>query len=225
MRLQKHLNRLKNRLPLGGILLFLVMNLLNEAHAQSPINDAIKELEKEVKVIVEEKKSIYSGGMLIFQPGTTITSNDVHDINAPSFAIGGILRFYIGKQLTAGIYGGSQKTTYISANSKNSYFNLGYGGPFVGWTRKWDKTRATVSAFAGMGSISNLHIESQTGEVLTDAYLYEHSTFIYSPIISLDYALTKRLSLTFQTICLIGSFDNDKRFYNPTMQVGLLFTR
>lgn len=225
MHLHKHLKSFHNPLPLSGYILVLFFILLNDSYAQSSMNEAIKELEKEVEVNVEEKKSIYSGGMLIFQPGGTITSNDFHDINAPSFAIGGILRFYFGNFLTAGIYGGSQKTTYITANSKNSYFNLGYGGPFVGWTRKRDKMRMTVSAFAGMGSISNLHIESQTGEVLTDAYLYEHSAFIYSPILSLDYALTKRLSLTFQTICLIGSFDDGKRFYNPTMQVGLLFNR
>lgn len=220
MRLQKHLKRLQN-----GFLFFMFLYLPNSSYAQSPMNDAIKVLEKEVEVVKEEKRSLYSGGMLIFQPGTTITSNKVHDINAPSLAIGGILRFYVGKYLTAGIYGGSQKTTYPTANSKNSYFNFGYGGPFVGWTRKWDKMRATVSAFAGMGSISNLHIESQTGEILTEAYLYEHSAFVYSPIVSLDYALTKRLSLTFQTVCLIGSFDDGKQFYNPTMQVGLLFNR
>lgn len=225
MRQQKQNNKRISLFPLRGILFLLFLNIMNVSFAQTTEIEALNDLVREVEKEKSEQKSVYSGGMLIFQPGSTITSNDLQDINAPSFAIGGILRFYVGKYLTAGIYGGSQKTTYLSANSKNSYFNFGYGGPFVGWTRKWDKMRATISAFAGMGSISNLHIESQIDDVLTEAYLFEHSAFVYSPIMSLDYALTKRLSLTFQALCLIGSFDNGKRFYNPTMQVGLLFNR
>ncbi len=193
--------------------------------AQTKEETAMRNLEKETEQIQSENKGIYSGGMLLFQPGYSITSNDRQDIKASSFAIGGILRMYFGKNLTAGIYGGSQKTTYPSANSVNSYFNFGYGGPFVGLTRKSGKIRYTVSAFAGMGSIRNLHIESQSGEILNDAYLYQHSALVYSPILSLDYALTKRLSLTFQTLCLIGSFDGGRRFYNPTMQFGVLFNR
>lgn len=208
-----------------GIFFISLLGLPFLSYSQTKEETAMRNLEKETEQIQNENKGIYSGGMLLFQPGYSITSNDRQDIKASSFAIGGILRMYFGKNLTAGIYGGSQKTTYPSTNSVNSYFNFGYGGPFVGLTRKSGKIRYTVSAFAGMGSIRNLHIESQNGETLTESYLYQHSALVYSPILSLDYALTKRLSLTFQTLCLIGSFDGGKRFYNPTMQFGVLFNR
>jgi len=205
------------------VLFCLLLPLLSVA--QNPSDDALSNMKNEAEQIQREKKGVYSGGMLLFQPGYTITSNDRQDIKASSFAIGGILRMYFGKYLTAGIYGGSQKTTYPSTNSVNSYVNFGYGGPFVGLTHKSGNVRYTLSAFAGMGSIKNLHIENQTGTALTEAYLYQYSTLVYSPILSLDYALTKRLSLTFQTLCLTGSFDGGKKIYNPTMQVGLLFNR
>jgi len=208
-----------------GILFLCLFGLPFLSFAQTNEERAMRNLEKETEQIQSENRGIYSGGMLLFQPGYTITSNDRQDIKASSFAIGGILRMYFGKNYTAGIYGGSQKTTYPSANSVNSYFNFGYGGPFVGLTRKSGKFRYTISAFAGMGSIRNLHIESQNGEVLNGAYLYQHSALVYSPILSLDYALTKRLSLTFQALCLTGSFDGGRRFYNPTMQFGVLFNR
>jgi len=208
-----------------SIVLFLVLNFPFLLVAQTNEEAAMRKLEKETEQIQRDKKGVYSGGMLLFQPGYTLTSNDKQDIKAPSLAIGGILRLYFGKQLTAGIYGGSQKTTYPSANSVHSYFNFGYGGPFVGLTHLSGKFRYTLSAFAGMGSIHNLHIESQTGEVLTEAYSYQHSALVYSPIFSMDYALTKRLSLTFQTLCLTGSFDGGRTFYNPTMQFGVLFSR
>jgi len=208
-----------------GIFIVLMVGLSYLSLAQTPTDGAVQNLEKEMKQLQLEKKGIYSGGVLLFQPGYTISSNDLQDIKASSFAIGGILRMYFGKFLTAGIYAGSQKTTYPSANSTNSYFNFGYGGPFVGLTHKSGPYRYTVSAFAGMGSIRNLHIESQTNEFLTEAYLYQHSVLVYSPMLSLDYELTKRLSLTFQTICLTASLDGGKKFYNPTMQVGLLFNR
>ncbi|MCX6308422.1 MAG: hypothetical protein NTY32_06200 [Bacteroidia bacterium] len=209
-----------------SLVLYIYLILPFFSFAQTNEGTALRNLEKEAEQIQSENKGVYSGGMLLFQPGYTITSNDrQEDIKASSFAIGGILRLYFGKNLTAGIFGGSQKTTYPSAHSVNSYFNFGYGGPFIGLTRKSGKIRYTVSAFAGMGSIRNLHIENQTGEVLDEAYLYQHSALVYSPIISLDYALTKRLSLTFQTLCLTGSFDGGRKFYNPTMQFGVLFSR
>lgn len=66
----------------------------------------------------EEKKNLYSGGMLILQPGMTITSNEHQDIRHMSTAVGGILRLYFCNYLTAGLYGGSQKTNYPTAGSK-----------------------------------------------------------------------------------------------------------
>lgn len=172
----------------------------------------------------EESKSLYSGGMLILQPGYTITANEHQDIRSNSSCVGGILRMYFCKYFTAGIYGGSQKTNYLTPGSENSYLNLGYGGSFLGVTHKTGKFRYTASAFVGMGSFHNLHVESQTGNVLTDANLYKASTLLYSPIVSVDYAITKRIYITAQTICLMGKYDGNK-FYNPTFQVGILFSR
>ena len=207
-------------------LLFLIfVGLPFFTSAQNPTEEALRSMTQEANQQQMEMKGIYSGGMLLFQPGYTITSNDIQDIKASSYAIGGILRMYFGKHFTAGIYGGSQKTTYPSTNSIHSYFNFGYGGPFLGLTHRSGNIRYTLSAFAGMGSIKNLHIESQTGETLNESYLYQYSALVYSPILSLDYALTKRISLTFQTLCLTGTFDGDKKIYNPTMQVGILINR
>lgn len=172
----------------------------------------------------EETKSLYSGGMLILQPGLTIAGNDHQDIRDGSISVGGILRMYFCKYFTAGIYGGSQKTHYKTSGSENSYLNLGYGGPFVGFSHKSGKIRYTASAFAGMGSFRNLHIENQTGSFLSDANLYKASTVVCSPILSLDYAITKRIFVTVQTLCLMGKFEK-KSFYNPTFQLGILFSR
>lgn len=173
----------------------------------------------------DPQKSIYSGGMLLLQPGLTITNNKHQDIAALSNSIGGILRLYFFDYLTVGIYGGSQKTNYKTAGSDNSYINLGYGGPFVGFSRELGRFRYTASAFIGMGSIKNLHIDQQNADVLTDAHLYEYSTLLLSPILSVDYALTRRLCLTMQAICLSGSYGDGQRLLNPTLQVGLLFRR
>lgn len=171
-----------------------------------------------------QQKDIYSGGMLILQPGISLTANEHQDIRDASFSIGGILRMYFGDYFTAGIYGGSQKTAYNTANSENSYLHLGYGGPFLGLSRKSGRFRYTASAFVGMGTFRNLHIESQDGTELIDADWYRSATVVYSPMLSLDYALTKRLYITAQTICLMGKF-NSRSFYNPTFQLGILFSR
>ncbi|MDD2283938.1 MAG: hypothetical protein PHQ11_00855 [Paludibacter sp.] len=172
----------------------------------------------------EETKSLYSGGMLILQPGFTMATNEHQDIRGMSSSIGGILRMYFCEHFTAGVYGGRQKTSYTTNGSDNSYLSLGYGGPFIGVTRKSGKFRYTASAFAGMGSFRNLHIDNQTDSFLSDANFYKAATVVYSPIISLDYAITKRIYLTAQTLCLMGQFEN-KSFYNPTFQLGILFSR
>lgn len=171
-----------------------------------------------------QQKDIYSGGMLILQPGISLTANEHQDIRDASFSIGGILRMYFGDYFTAGIYGGSQKTAYKTTNSDNSYLHLGYGGPFLGLSQKSGKFRYTASAFVGMGTFKNLHIESQDGTELTDADWYRSATVVYSPLLSLDYALTRRLYITAQVICLMGKY-NSKSFYNPTFQLGILFSR
>ena len=172
-----------------------------------------------------EKDNIYSGGMLLLQPGYAFTENRHQEIQDPSLGVGGILRFYFHKHLTVGIYGGTQRVNYNSSNSENSYLNLGYGGPFLGFTQKKGKIRYTLSAFVGGGTVKNLHIENQSDNLLSEAYLYKNSTLIISPILSLDYALTQRLNLTFQTVCLSGKFDGDKTLYNPVFQIGVLFCR
>ena len=170
-------------------------------------------------------KSIYSGGMLILQPGYAITTSNYQTLRNLSFGIGGILRFYFLDHLTAGMYGGTQKTHYSSANSDNSYLNLGYGGPFIGYSRKSGKFRYTASAFVGRGSIKNLHIESQVNHVLTEAYWHKYPVTVFSPILSLDYSLSTRLMLTFQTVCLTAFYDTNRSFFNPTFQAGVLFNR
>ena len=172
----------------------------------------------------EKSKSLYSGGMMILQPGLTITANDNQAIRNNSTAIGGILRFYISELYTVGIYGGSQQTNYTTPGSENSYLHLGYGGVFAGLSYKYGKWRYTGSVFTGMGSFRNLHIENQEDTKLTDASLYQESTLLYSPILSIDYAITRRIYLSVQTVCLMGKL-KERNFYNPTVQIGILFSR
>ena len=170
------------------------------------------------------KSNLYSGGMLFYQPGYTTTSTDYQTLKNNSNSIGGILRFYISDYFTAGIYGGSQRTKYITEGSDNSYISLGYGGPFAGVSHKSGKFRYTLSVFAGMGSVKNLHVQSQSENKLTDAYLTKYPALVYSPILSVDYALNSKISFTLQGVYLIANYDN-KFLYNPTLQFGILFNR
>ena len=173
----------------------------------------------------ESKKDIYSGGMLFYQPGYTIAANPHQEITGLSNSIGGILRFYFWDHFTCGIYGGSQKTHYATSNSSNSYMNIGYGGLFAGGVVKTGKFRFVLSMFAGKGAVTNLHVESETQTVLDDAHLYKYGVFVFSPIFSVDYALTSKISFTTQMICLTTQTPEKNYFYNPTFQIGVLFNR
>lgn len=172
----------------------------------------------------KKQNALYSGGMLILQPGYTFTANEQASIHGMSKSIGGIIRLYFMHYFTAGIYGGSQTTSYLTSGSENSYINVGYGGPFIGLTLKKGKFRYTASGFVGMSKIKNLHINTQQTNLLQDAHLFVSNSILYSPILSIDYALTKRLYITSQAICLTGQFEENS-FYNPTFQLGILFSR
>jgi len=171
-----------------------------------------------------EVKSVYSAGMLFYQPGYTSTTNKFQNIKGNSNSIGGIIRLYFYDYFTTGIYGGSQKTLYKSKNSNNSFISIGYGGAFAGLSTKKNKFRYTLSAFVGMGSFKNLHIENQNNNTLTESYLYKCSAYLYSPILSLDYSITSRILATIQATYLVAKYDN-KTLNNPTFQVGILFNR
>jgi len=173
----------------------------------------------------ESNQNIYSGGMLIVQPGLIFTENNHQKIENNSLGLGGILRFYFKNNLTTGIFGGTQKTKYSTTMSENSYLSLGYGGPFLGYSFKVKKMRYTASAFVGRGTIKNLHIENQNNSILNEAYFYKIPTFVFSPILSIDYELSQRLHLSLQAVCLYSKFDNNKTLYNPTLQFGVLFNR
>ena len=172
----------------------------------------------------DSKKNIYSGGMLFYQPGFTISKTNYQTLKDNSNSIGGILRFYMADYLTAGIYGGSQRTNYPTSGSENSYLSVGYGGPFIGLSHKSGKFRYTLSGFGGMGTVKNLHIVSQSANTLSQAFFSSTSAFVYSPLISLDYALTPKISFTIQGIYLVAKYEK-KRLYNPTLQFGILFNR
>ncbi|MDD2426133.1 MAG: hypothetical protein PHU00_08945 [Bacteroidales bacterium] len=172
----------------------------------------------------QKDKIKYSGGMLILQPGYIITENNHQEIKNFSTGIGGILRFYFNDIFTAGIYGGTQRAEYNSAGSESSYISLGYGGPFAGISKTKGSFRYSLSLFAGMGSVKNLHIEDQNGNELSEAYLYKKPALIFSPLLSLDYYITGKLSVTLQGVCLKSKFDG-RAFYNPVLQFGILFNR
>ncbi len=171
-----------------------------------------------------QQSNIYSGGMLMAQPGKLYAHNDFQTIESFNNGIGGIMRFYVLKYATIGIYGGSQRTHYTSKGSKDSFFNLGYGGIFVGYSYAHSRFRYTFSMYGGYGNIKNLHIESQFNTQLQVAHYYTHSSFIASPIVSIDYSFASRLSATLQVVCLTGVY-NAQRFYNPIVQLGILFRR
>jgi hypothetical protein len=173
----------------------------------------------------QEEKPLYSGGMLIFQPGYSFAQNQYQKIETLGFGIGGILRFYVSNHLAVGIIGGSQKTSYISANSDNSYLSLGYGGVFSAFTIKTSKMRFCAGISIAKGRIKNLHIQSQTGVALDDAALFSYPAWVGYPMLSADYFLTKKISLTSQVICLTALYNQNEVFISPVFQLGVLFNR
>lgn len=178
-----------------------------------------------VPLFSQKEKFLYCGGMLMFQPGYSLANNPVQKIQEFGYGIGGILRFYPFDKFTIGIMGGSQKTKYKSLNSENSFFTLGYGGPFLGFTTHNDKIRFCFLVGFAKGKIKNLHIQSQNGDILTEAYLYLYKADVLYPIISLDYFITKKIVATSQLIFITAKYNQNDLYFCPVFQLGILFNR
>ncbi len=162
--------------------------------------------------------------MLIWQPGLIQTENPLQSIKSSSRGIGGILRFYIKEHFTVGIWGGSANTSYTSVASENSLLTLNYGGGFAGLTKTFHKFRITASFFGGYAGFKNLHIETQKGDELTEAFLYTEKGLSLSPLLSIDYALTPRILMTLQG-CYLNSEFKTNSFNKTALHIGLLFNR
>lgn len=173
----------------------------------------------------QEKKPLYSGGMLFLQPGITIAQNPHQDIINLGFGIGGILRFYVKDHFCLGLIGGSQKTKYSSVGSDNSYISLGYGGPMIGYTYFKNKLRFCVALSLGKGRIKNLHIQNQTGVLLTNADYYDYKAWVGYPMLSIDYMMTGKIALTSQLIFLGAIYNKNDLYFCPVFQIGILFNR
>ena len=174
--------------------------------------------------VAKENKALYTGGMLILQPGHLTGNNHLYSFEANTHGVGGIFRFYFLKYGTIGIYGGTQQGNYPTKNSSDSFLQIGYGGPFIGLSFQKNKFRYTFSSFVGKGTLKNLHIDKQTGTQLEQAHYVKQGITIFSPIASMDYALSKRLYLTLQTVYLLSYYEESK-LHNPIVQIGLLFHR
>lgn len=168
---------------------------------------------------------LYTGGMLMFQPGISYASNTHEHFDGVSFGLGGILRFYFRDKITIGITGHSHKAKYLTEGSDQSTISLGYGGPFAGYSKNGEKYRLTLGVFAGMGTLRNLHIEEQTGNLIGRAYLYKHPAFVFSPMISADLHLTSKLSMVIQGLSPMALYDRNRIYVNPTVQFGIVFNR
>ncbi len=173
----------------------------------------------------QTEKALYSGGMLLFQPGITIAENPQQQIETLSFGIGGILRFYAKDHWCFGLFGGNQKAKYTSSFSKNSTISLGYGGVFFGYTKKMNRFRLCAYLSLNKGRIKNMHIEKQDGSQILEGDYYSYPAWVGSPILSLDYALTDKISLTSQLICLTAFYKQNDLYFCPVLQLGVLFNR
>lgn len=176
-------------------------------------------------ISAQEQKPLYTGGMLFLQPGYSIAENQYQNIESIGFGLGGFVRFYIKKHFIIGIIGGNQKTNYETTGSVNSYFSLGYGGIFFGYSQKLKRLRLSVAVSTGMGKIKNMHIEKQTGEKISSAYYYAHKTFVAYPVFSLDYSILEKLSAVAQMILLTAHYNKNDLYYCPSFQLGVAFNR
>ena len=145
----------------------------------------------------------FSGGMMIHSGYLKSSTFTIHSpylsvqntVEGLSFGLGGCARIHFGNNLRVGGEGFISNVRY---GDYNSHFKLSSGGLLVDYAVSFSRFTTFAGAVFGGGSVENITLNSKplndyTAEASTS---YRTYSFIYiTPMLGLEYALTKKLSL------------------------------
>ncbi len=172
-----------------------------------------------------QKPAFFGGGMAM-QTGYVSIENDFGTIKSFLFGLGGRLYFNVGKALRLGGAGASVKCSYEDPGLKDSYVRIGYGGITGEASIPVKAFRFSFGLLVGGASYANLHIiskgDANTFEVVSD----QRSTFVLSPIATVERSLTQSLSLMLMVDYLWGpDLGDQKHLGGPKVHMGVLFNK
>jgi len=173
----------------------------------------------------EKNAPFFSGGMAL-QSGYISLNTPGGATEGFCRGLGGRLHFYLGNYFRAGTAGAGVSLAYQSPGAAGSTFSLGYGGITLEVSIPRNKWRFSVGVFSGGGSLTHLHIVSRQEEFIDQAILKEYTTFIASPLITVEYRFRESLSFMGMGDYFLGPrFHNRKSLGGPKLHLGVLFNK
>ena len=172
-----------------------------------------------------EGQRIFGGGMAV-QAGYTSLENEFGNFDGVIFGLGGRLHFYLGKLFRLGGAGAAVNLHYEDPGLKESYVRIGYGGITAEFTWCLGNWQISPGLLVGGASFSNLHIISESGGSMVNAFLDHRTTLVLSPIFTLERSLSDAISLMGMVDYLWGPDLGDKQHLGgPKVHIGVLFVK
>ena len=145
----------------------------------------------------------FSGGMMVHTGYLKSSTFTIHSpyfsvqnvVEGVPFGLGGCARIHFGKNLRVGGEGFISNVRY---GDYNSHFKISSGGLLVDYAVRFSRFTTFAGAGFGGGSVENITLNSEplndyTSEPSTS---YRTYSFLYlTPMLGMEYALTKKLSL------------------------------
>ncbi|PLX00951.1 MAG: hypothetical protein C0594_14935 [Marinilabiliales bacterium] len=166
---------------------------------------------------------LFGGGMFI-ETGYWKVSTLYGDASGSPLGIGGKLHFQLSKHYRIGMMGAKTTLNYINIGLEGSYLQLGYGGLTGEAVYEKGDVIITGGFLFGGASINNLHLLNKTvPESVYSAQINHYTSLIFSPIVSVEYAATEKISLTLICDYLMGDKIAEDTKLGPKFRFGVIF--
>ena len=173
----------------------------------------------------EEQKTFFSGGMAL-QAGYASLKNEAASYQGVITGMGGRIHFYTGAHVRVGSGGASVKMAYTHNGFNENYTRIGYAGVTLEATTRMRQWQLSAGILAGGAGYTNLHIIAETSDGARTVLLENRRSFLLSPLITIERALSKSLSLMGMMDYLWGpELGRNKHLKTPKLHVGVLFNK
>jgi hypothetical protein len=165
----------------------------------------------------------FCGGMF-YQVGWSRIQTPAGTVSGISRGLGGKLGFYVSPSLRLGAMGFSGSLRYDkNVHSPSSHISMSAGGLNAELVRHLRSVAFSAGIMLGGGRIEHLHIMDVGAGSNTVSY-NDYSTFLIAPMLSLEYPLSEKITVTVTADWLLGTAVISGINYGPSLRLGVLFT-
>lgn len=145
-----------------------------------------------------------------------------HTVSKAGSGLGGRLAFAVTPYLRIGGMGFNSSCTFSNGIEKQNFIEIGYGGISAEGLIPISRVTLSAGICAGGGSLNYLYAVATDDPYKTVRYDTK-GTMIFSPFITIEYSLTKRIYAVVMSDWLFADALPDNISIGPALHLGIVF--